>query len=154
MSSANNTRADFGPRGGIATLGALDRRRHQAQRAHRRRRFVGANGLQDRPHCFLPPARTCRACPISRNGQEARGRRRPHHDLVIALLPRRGRGRQGDARAQGEELFYGEDRGDVYAFAHTMVDPATIAAAELGHARLGANLEVLSRPVLLSLRFC
>src|SRR5262249_20852591 len=43
-------------------------------------------------------------------------------DVVLVYMPAGAEGSSADHVPNGDETFYGEDRGDVRAFAHTMID--------------------------------
>ncbi len=130
MSSANNHSGDFGPEGRAQTLASLDAAgiRHSGP--------VGdiasweQNGLKIALIAFAPGDGLYRVQDID-TAKKVVAAADKDHDLVIVSFHGGAEGRDASRVPKEHEIFYGEDRGDVYAFAHAVIDAG--ADLVLGH---------------------
>jgi hypothetical protein len=130
VSSANNHSGDFGPEGRISTLAALDAAGIKHSGPIGDVASFEVNGLkigligfatgQDMPR--VPDLETAKklVAEVDRT-----------HDLVIVSFHAGAEGAKATHVPKAEEIFYGEDRGNVYEFAHLMVDAG--ADLVIGH---------------------
>lgn len=131
LSTANNHVGDFGSAGRIRTMAILDSLRVQHA------------GLVSQPYTiFQKDSITYAFCAFSPNdftlqitavdsAKQLVSRLKQHADIVIVSFHGGAEGAKHEHLTRQTEIFYEEDRGDVYDFAHAVIDSG--ADVVLGH---------------------
>lgn len=131
MSLANNHMGDFGDEGRRATLGNLEKQGMAAAGLLIKPfAMIERKGLKIGLLAFAPNS----GCLNLNNVEEARQLVKRYRDSVDVLMVSFHGGAEGSGHRnvpKQKELFLGENRGDVYAFAHLMIDAG--ADLILGH---------------------
>lgn len=130
MSIANNHTGDFGPEGRVSTIEALDRVGIAHSGPVGDVASVEVNGLRVAMVAFSTGQAVLRIqdLEVARKVVADLDKR---HDLVIVSFHGGAEGKDASRVPHGEEIFYGENRGHVRAFARTVVDAG--ADLVLGH---------------------
>ncbi len=130
MSIANNHTGDFGPEGRVSTIEALDRVGISHSGPVGDVASVEVNGLRIAMVAFSTGQAVLRVqdLDIARKVVADLDRK---HDLVIVSFHGGAEGKDAARVPHGEEIFYGENRGNVREFARTVVDAG--ADLVLGH---------------------
>ena len=130
MSTANNHAGDFGAAGRASTLAALDAVGiHHSGPVGDIASFE-VKGLRIALIAFATGAEMHRLQDIE-TARRLVAEADRSHDLVLVSFHGGAEGAKATRVLQARERFYGEDRGDVYAFAHAVVDAG--ADLVLGH---------------------
>lgn len=122
MSLANNHAGDFGNTGRWSSIKTLARA------------GIAAGGQADMPYSFFrrdrvtfafasfAPNSGCLSIHDIPRAQQLVRNLKAYSDIVIISFHGGGEGKDYQHVPRKNEIFYGEDRGDVYAFAHAMID--------------------------------
>lgn len=130
LSIANNHTGDFGPQGRKATMAALDTAGLLHSGPVDDIASWEVKGLRIALVAFATGAGLYRLQDIDTARRVVAALDR-EHDLVFVSFHGGAEGRSAQHVPKATEMFYGENRGNVYAFAHAMVD--TGADVVLGH---------------------
>lgn len=130
MSIANNHTGDFGPEGRVSTIEALDRVGIHHSGPVGDVASVEVNGLRVAMVAFSTGQAVLRVQDLETAKKVVADLDR-RHDLIIVSFHGGAEGKDAAHVPHGEEIFYGENRGNVREFAHTVVDAG--ADLVLGH---------------------
>lgn len=123
MSLANNHSRDFGQRGVESTLAALKKRSIRAaglENGHESVRFE-SGGIRFGFAAFAPNIGTVKITDLPRARAIVRDLD-ANSDIVIVSFHGGAEGADYQHVPRRTEMFYGENRGDVHAFAHAVID--------------------------------
>jgi len=130
MSNANNHAGDFGPEARTSTMAALDAAGilHSGPIGDVAKWQQGA--LKVALIAFATGADMMRVQDLE-SARKLVAQTKRAHDLVLVSFHAGAEGIKATHVPKANELFYGEERGNVYAFAHTVIDAG--ADLVLGH---------------------